>query len=469
MCHEGLGEAAPRGPLGALPRSEDTATEGTKRRWGHRPCEGMMRPLAVIFGLLLLLATPAWVPAQQDKSTQPYFDARKEQMEYVGPGREEPEPANLREVLIGYFGPSDPAHPEGGDIWRAVSLAIEEANTEGGYRGLPFRVIPVWSENPWGTGVSKVARLAYYDKVWAIIGGIDGPSTHLAEQVVAKACLVLISPATTDKTVNLAGVPWMFSALPGDQLAAPVMGEALLARCEPFVILAATDHDSHMFLVELRKFLATKGAGPIFEYEFKSGTRDFSELAERVAGSRAGAAVLIAGPADSARLLATLRERGFAGRVLGGPWMGRRGFLQAAGASAEGVLFPLLENASPGFQRFAEVFTPRFGFLPDYAAAQAYDATCLLITAIRKTGLNRARIRDAVWELSPWDGVSGTIKWDPVGQNVRTVRLGSIRRGHILPIIHGVCRQDSISLRNQHGKSAAQAQQAKQQSKRSRT
>jgi len=30
----------------------------------------------------------------------------------------------------------------------------------GGYRGLPFRVIPAWSENPQGTGISEVARLA---------------------------------------------------------------------------------------------------------------------------------------------------------------------------------------------------------------------------------------------------------------------------------------------------------------------
>jgi branched-chain amino acid transport system substrate-binding protein len=400
----------------------------------------MTRPLAAIFGFLLLLTTPAPRLAQQDKSTQPFFDARKEQMEYVGPGREEPEPVNLREVLIGYFGPGDAAQHEGDDIWCAVSLAVAEANAAGGYRGLPFRVIPAWSENPWGTGVSKLVRLAYYDKVWAIIGGIDGPSTHLAEQVVAKARLTLIGPTSTDKTVNLAGVPWMFSALPGDHLAAPVIGEALLACREPFVILAASDHDSHMFLVELRKFLATKGVGPISEYEFKSGNGDFAELAERVAGSRASAVVLIAGAGDSGWLLTTLREKGFAGRVLGGPWMARRTFLATAGTAAEGVLLPLLDDPTSGFQRFAESFQARFGVFPDFAAAQTYDATRLLIAAIRKAGLNRARIRDAVRGLSPWNGVSGTIAWDPVGQNMRTVRLGGIQRGHVLPLTLALCR-----------------------------
>ena len=391
-----------------------------------------MRQFGVIFGLLLLLVTPAAGLAQQHEAKQPYFNARKHQMEYPGPGREEPEPANLHEVLIGYFGPSDPAHPEGGDLWRAVSLAIEEANAEGGYRGLPFRAVPAWSENPWGTGVGSLARLVYYDKVWAIIGGIDGPSTHLAEQIVAKARLVLISPASTDKTVNLAGVPWMFSALPGDHVAAPVIGEALLTYPEPFGILAATDHDSHMFLVELKKFLATRGTGPVFEYEFASGTRSFLELAERVVDSRAGAVALIAGAGDSGRLLTKLREKGFAGRVLGGPWMARRVFLATAGVAAEGVLLPLLDDPTSEFQRFAEAFRARFGVFPDFAVAQTYDATRLLVAAIRKAGLNRVRILDAVRELSPWEGVAGRMAWDPVGESVRPVRLGKIEHGQIV-------------------------------------
>jgi branched-chain amino acid transport system substrate-binding protein len=411
----------------------------------------MTRRLRFISGMFLLVAIPPFGFAQQDKSNQPYFDARQQQMQYVGPGREEPEPTNLREVLIGYFGPSDPARPEGGDIWCAASLAIEEANTGGGYRGLPFRVLPAWSENPWGTGVSELVRLAYYDKVWAVIGGIDGPSTHLAEQVVAKARLVLISPASTDKTVNLAGVPWMFSVSPGDHLTAPVIGGALLAGREPFVILAATDHDSHMFLVELRKFLATKGAGPIFEYEFKSGTPDFSELAVHVETSNAGAVVLVAGPTDSARLLATLRDKGFAGRVLGGPWMGRRAFLSTAGPAAEGVLLPLLDNPATGFQDFGAKFQSRFGVFPDFAAAQTYDSTRLLVAAIRKAGLNRARICDAVRELSPWHGVSGTIAWDPVGENVRKIRLGRIQRGRVLPLSKDVSCPYSLSLGNRPG------------------
>lgn len=363
---------------------------------------------------LLLLAA---VSFQQPPRNPPVNrDARQQRPGYYGPGRDEPEPQGLREVRIGYFGPSDPSHPEGGAIWLATVRAIDEANREGGYKGLPFRLVPGWSENPWAGGISRVTRMAYEDKVWAVIGSIDGAATHLAEQVVVKARLTLINPASTDRSVHGANVPWIFSCPPGDHLQAPVLVQAL--GHEPFTLVSATDHDSRAFTAELKSALARSRMSPLSHIEFRPGTNEFSGLVERVAVSKA--IVIVAGARDSARLVGALRQVRFSGPILGGPAMGRKIFTDEAGPAAEGVLFPLLVESSDG--RFA-----------DYAAAHAYDAARLLIAAIRKAGLNRARIRDAVQELSPWPGVSGEIRWDNLGQNARPVRLGTVRGGRVAP------------------------------------
>ena len=52
---------------------------------------------------------------------------------------------DVKEVAIAFFGPPDPTHPAGGQLWQGASLAIEEANREGGHRSLPFRLIPAWA------------------------------------------------------------------------------------------------------------------------------------------------------------------------------------------------------------------------------------------------------------------------------------------------------------------------------------
>src|SRR5512141_489004 len=92
---------------------------------------------------LLLLAATCF-----GQQTGVYKDAREQPRGYFGPERDEPEPQGLDAVRIGYFGPNDPQHPQAGAMWRAVNLAIEEANRKGGYQGLPFRLMSGWAENP---------------------------------------------------------------------------------------------------------------------------------------------------------------------------------------------------------------------------------------------------------------------------------------------------------------------------------
>ena len=362
-----------------------------------------------------------------------FFDARSRQTDYAGPGREKCPPAGVKEVLIGYFGPSTPSDPRGGDMWNAACLAVEQANRAGGYNGLPFRLVAGWSDNPWGSGVTEVARMAYVHKVWAVIGGIDGPSTHLAEQVVAKARLTLLSSASTDKTVNLANVPWMFSCLPGDHLQAPILARAIASEVggKSFLLVSAVDHDSHLSTVELTRSFIQHKLAPSYHFEFKPGQKNIDSLVEKIVHTRAQALVLIAAARQSAQIISAVRQKGFNGLIFGGPCMGRRSFLEQTGNAAEGVVFPLLYMQGKESDSFDEKFTARFGTRPDFLAAHTYDAVNLLVAAIRKAGLNRPRIHDAVRSLSPWQGVTGKIQWDPLGSNSRLVHLGTIQNGRV--------------------------------------
>jgi ABC-type branched-subunit amino acid transport system substrate-binding protein len=397
----------------------------------------MYRILITIF-ILLALSFAVWsedTHSEKPPSRKVFFDARKHQTNYVGPGREKNPPTDIKEVLIGYFGPSTSSHSEAGKMWCAAGLAIQKANRAGGYKGLPFRLVAGWSNNPWGSGISKVVRMAYVDRVWAVIGGIDGPSTHLAEQVVAKARLTLLNPGCTDKTVNLANVPWMFSCLPGDHLQAPVLAKAisLYVGRKPSLLVSATDHDSRVFTVELNKYLNQQEIAPSYHFEFKHSNgdpnEDYTRLVEKITKSNVHTLVVIAGAQDSAYLISAVRKKGFTGRIFGGPSMGSSHFLEEAGQAAEGVIFPLLYIPSKHSDSFEKEFSSRFGSSPDYLAAHTYDAINLLVASIRKAGLNRARIHDAVRELSPWTGVTGVIKWDALGANSQTVRLGTVRAG----------------------------------------
>ncbi len=280
----------------------------------------------------------------------------------------------------------------------AATLAVEQANRAGGYKGIPFRLVASWSENPWGSGVKDVTRLVYEEQVWAIVGAPDGPSAHLVEQIVAKARLVFISTVSTDKTANLANVPWIISCAPGDHILAARLAEVFVGQVgqKNFTVASCTDHDSRMFTKELLIALNKFRVFPARHLHFRPGSDDFGGQLQDIRRTQPAAVVLIAGPRDAAVFLTALRREGVTVPVFGGPRMGRRLFAEIAGKEADGVWFPRL--AEKGMGTIAMVPVPFSRFEPDYAATYTYDGMMLLIDAIRQAGLNRVRICDAVRE-----------------------------------------------------------------------
>jgi branched-chain amino acid transport system substrate-binding protein len=378
---------------------------------------------AVAAGLVGLALTGAAAGDALEPGAHRVLGAQR--LEYTGPGRDDPAPTDLEAIGIGWFAPDDPEDPDHGGMWLAARMAVADANAAGGYGGVPFRLVPAWSDNPWGTGVARLARAAYNDGVWAVVGSVDGTATHLAEQVVAKALLTLVDPASTDATVNLANVPWMFSCLPTDERLADAVGRALAraGRTSGVVLVSGTDHDSRRTGAELARALA--GAGIAIRYRFDLDS-SVGGVAEAVAATGVADVVVAAGPADSARLVVELRARASGLRIVGGPGMALSRFVELAGDAADGVLFPSPCDPALLSGGVAERFAARSGRRPDCRMAQTYDAVRLVIEAVRAAGPNRARIRDAVATMGRWRGAAGTVEWDAVGRNRRKARLATV-------------------------------------------
>jgi branched-chain amino acid transport system substrate-binding protein len=381
------------------------------------------RLFTVAIGIAVATAIPSQAVDPKVTTDQPFHEFQQQELVYSGPADETADLAGLEQVKIGWFGPDDPDHELHGDLWVAASMAIDEANAGGGYRGLPFALLARWSENPWGSGVAEVARLAYEDHVWALLGSVDGPGTHLAEQVVAKARLPLVSPVSTDVSVNLAGVPWMFSLAPSDALWAGVLVDRLLGEigASDFILLAGTDHDSRLASQAMLLELARRDRSPSLRADLEPSPGGSTTTLEPWITPSPAAVLLAAGPKHSAQIVLRLRELGFEGPVFGTPQMGRNAFLNVLEDVDSTVVLPDLLPSSTALEAFVSRFRERTGRTPDWAAAYTYDATQLLLAAIDRAGLNRARIRDQLAAMHLWEGLTGPIDWDPTGQNRRMV------------------------------------------------
>lgn len=438
----------------------------------HRPKSASIPDTKRWFSVLafaVLSCVCAWdcLSERLDRAT-PFFKAREAELDYHGPDEDL---ANAGEIIrIGWFGPTDETNQLGADMWWAANLAVDEANAASnapgrfgevqgapgadlptGTRRFTLRLVPRWGANVWGTGVSQLARMIYEEEPLAVIGSIDSSATHLAEQVIAKANLPLLSPITTDPSLTLAGVPWMFSCAPSDSAIARALVEHVVSALKPengrLALLCATDHESRMTSREVARELARRQHPPAFRFEVPAGANDVSRQLAALKNAAPAAVLIIAGSEDSARLVRAIQPlhaqaEGISGgrpglMVFGGQAMARRAFQEMAGPTAEEVCFPWIaapETGSAEAARFVERFTAERQHPPDYMALLAYDATRLLVESIRQAGANRARLRDAL-SATAWKGIAGTIQFDGTGQNTRTnVQLATWRDGRIEPL-----------------------------------
>jgi len=112
--------------------------------------------------------------------------------------------------------------------------------------------------------------------------------------------------------------------------------------------------------------------------------------------------------------------------------LARSAFSRAAGAAAEGVIVPFLTTHGTEGDAVARAYEARWQENPDDAALYGYDAVRLVAAALRRSGLNRARVRDAVRALVPWPGASGLVAWNATGRNEGPVSLGIWRDGRLI-------------------------------------
>ncbi|MGD8499198.1 MAG: ABC transporter substrate-binding protein, partial [Phycisphaerales bacterium] len=152
------------------------------------------------------------------------------QMEYTGPGRAKPEPEDIETVKIGFIGPimstvsvatggKSHEEPMGIKMLQGARLAIEQANAKGGYlkRSIPFELVISNDNGLWGASGNEIIKLAYKDKVWAILGTIDGANSHIAIRVALKAEIVMMNSGDTDPTFIETNIPWVFRCISDDR------------------------------------------------------------------------------------------------------------------------------------------------------------------------------------------------------------------------------------------------------------
>jgi ABC-type branched-subunit amino acid transport system substrate-binding protein len=325
------------------------------------------------------------------------------------------------EYRIGVFAPDDDDHPVGRDLVRGVSLAVEQANAAGGVAGKPLRLVRRWADDPWGAGSKEVIRMVFDDRVWALIGGPDGETTHVAQQVATKAHLPLIAPVSSDPSLTHTRVPWIFRLPPGDRAQAEMLvTEGLATRgLESVGVLVSADHDGKTFAAEIKAAMERQEMPSTFELAADPEAEDPAAVANRIKDFAPDGLVMRLSPKAARRILEELGAKGVSCPVFM-PWVPGLD-LEEYPSSYDGPIIQVLPFESPRecgtYLKMVRAAIRRDATKPSPSMVYGFDAATLVIEALRRGADGRVGLQQRLTELSGFEGASGPIRWDNGGGN----------------------------------------------------
>ena len=372
-------------------------------------------------------------------SGEPYSRFLDTPPTFRGPGRDEPPPEGLESVVIGVLMPFGGLDRELGlHFRRGVELAIDEANAGGGFEGLPFEPLFRDEAQAWGAAANAAVELVTERGAWGLVGGFDDTNSHVLTRVLLKLEVPLVNTAGTDPTLTEHMIPWMVRVRPDDRRNAYRLAHRIFLEDgrQRVAVFRANDRYARTGIRELVD-AARRLHRPIrLEVRFENHADDPGDLEIQIERIRALApdAIVLWGRAEpSARALLALRAAGIDAPVYGPDRLADPAFLDLAGEAAEGAVltYPGPSATSPSWRGFRSRFLAAWGEEPDQVAAYAFDGTALLLEAIRRAGLNRVRIREALYARRQLQGVTGPIRFDPTFNNIAPVRLAVVRGGRL--------------------------------------
>ena len=425
-----------------------------------------MHKKALSLILFMMIAAPVWAqtpssePAKDDKQpekryanmpveavpfrrfTKPYYEwfVEKNTLEYNGAASDRPDGDinKLSEVAIGFLGPleNNPESVFGIPQLHAAQMAIEEANAAGGYRGKPF-ALKIYNDSAlWGASSTVLPSMLFKDNCWAVLGSIDGQSTHIMLRVTLKLEVPILAAGVTDRTVPETRIQWLMLTFPNDRQQGYALAEYIFheLKLKRIAVLRTNSRYARIGVGVFNDLARRIGHQVILEVKFDRGDTDFSRQLKMLQDAKIDALVIWGEYPEAGLILKQMRAMGMNQPVFGSSRTAYAKIIDVAGPAAEGYVAACAINPTrndPKWIAFRNKYRQRFKEEPDPYAPFAYDGINILTSAIRETGLNRGRIMEVLRKHinTQMDGVAGHYVFDYTLNNIAPITLSRVENG----------------------------------------
>ncbi len=328
----------------------------------------------------------------------------------------------------------------GESVRNSVLLAVDEINSKGGINGRQIKIISADDKNDPTEAANAGSKLINQDKVKFIIGSVASKSSIPLSEICQQSKIVMITPTSTNPRVTIREngerKDYIFRACFIDPFQGTVAAKFAVEylKAKKAAVLYDISNDYAKGLAEYFKDNFIKNGGTITIYEsYGKEDVDFSALLTKVKADKPDVLFIPDYYTKVGLITKKARELGITATFLGGDGWDSPEMAKIAGDAINGGYFT--NHYSPQdprteVQDWVAKYEGKFGSKPDALGTLGYDATLLLIEAIKNAGSdNPITVRDALTKLSNFPCVSGNITFDAFGNPVKSAVILQYQNG----------------------------------------
>jgi branched-chain amino acid transport system substrate-binding protein len=341
---------------------------------------------------------------------------------------------NSDTVKIGWFGPlTGPAATDGTHSRDAALLAIEQINKAGGINGKKVELIAEDDQNKPEEAIKAVQKLIYKDQVVAIVGGSYSGTTKTVAPKIQQAKVPMVVAYAVHPEITKGGDYINRVIYTG-----PVQGKAMadfavndLKKKNFAVLYVDIDYGKSIFGA-FKQEVEKLGGKVVIDRSFQMGDKNFTPLLTAVKAANPDALYVVGYYNEASLIVKQAKELGITAQLLGVDGFDSPKYLELGKENTEGSIFTTSFYASDPrevVQKFVQAWKSKYHGEPDMLSSQSYDATMVILEAMKKAGTDKEKLAQAINQTKDFEGTSGKISFGANHEAIKPVIFMTVKNG----------------------------------------
>ncbi|HVP68656.1 MAG TPA: ABC transporter substrate-binding protein [Anaeromyxobacteraceae bacterium] len=331
---------------------------------------------------------------------------------------------------------------------RTLEMVVQELNAKGGVAGHPVELVVKDTGGNSDKAVSFARQLIEEEKVFAIVGPTTSGETLQVKAVAEEGRTPLLSMAAAEAIVNPVA-PHVFKVAPKDSFAVEmIFGRMKKMGITRIGFLSSNTGFGKAGKEQVEKLAPAYGIQVVVNEVYDKAATDLTAEVTKLKAAGVQAVLNWSIEPAQAIVIKNVRQMGLAVPVFQSHGFANVQYARAAGAAAEGVIFPasriVVAEALPAshpqkgvVEAYKKAYEARYHEDVSTFGGHAWDSLMILARAVEQAGADREKARSAIEGLKGFVGTAGIFSFsaaDHNGLDPSCFELLTVKDGRFVPL-----------------------------------